>query len=71
VLLTDIPGIFYGTMLHRADDTLLRFLPKSEPWLLRSLPAAVLRVQAWAVEVLAAEALLQMLAVVKDVADAV
>ena len=30
VLLTDIPGILYGTVLHRADDTLLRLLPRSK-----------------------------------------
>eukprot|EP00887_Chlorella_sp_A99_P001230 scaffold14.g1230.t1 len=29
VLLSDIPGVEYGTLLHRCDNTLLRFLPKS------------------------------------------
>lgn len=28
MLVTDIPGILYGTVLHRADKTLLRFLPQ-------------------------------------------
>lgn len=30
VLLTDIPGIHYGTLPHRIDTTLLRLLPQRE-----------------------------------------
>ena len=28
ILLTDIPGVSFGTVLHHADSTLLRFLPR-------------------------------------------